>query len=106
METWDYKLPDSYSISGIDFQKDWNQTLIVKINEIALKIKADYPKRLVVASQLKPLIESLMYYEDEKIGTNYRVIFTENEMNTILVEGEQLYVLNFPKNYEKTTSII
>jgi hypothetical protein len=60
--------------------RDWNQTLITKLNQISAQIHKSTNRgganTIVIAPENLPLIESLEYYniETKKIGNRYDVI--------------------------------
>lgn len=94
METWDYKMPDNYVDHGM-CQSDWNQTFGTAINALSKDISNNELKRLVVPTQLKPLIDSLVLSGHDIFTNKYRVIYIESDMNNILVEGKSLYIINY-----------
>jgi len=97
METWDYKI-----VEGLEFvsQTEWNQTLILKIDEVSLMTKNAAVKNLVVPKQLMQLINTLNNYQDGTLKNKYQsyhIVETElSKINCLLIEGEQLFILNYP----------
>jgi hypothetical protein len=83
---WDYEVEFKAPYT----QKDWNQTLINKINQLSLQIHKSTFKGsancIVIPSYLKKLIESLEYYNNGVISGKYRVIIDDTiEYDTIFV---------------------
>ncbi len=93
MEKWNYKLPIPQPMW--DAQADWNQSLITKFNMLSVGV---HEKTLIkVPNKFKPLIESLMYYDntDSSIGNKYIVEFINSDDNIINVGNKELEVENF-----------
>lgn len=86
MEKWNHK-------TKIGAQKDWNQTLVTMLNVVS-KGKIS-PIITLVPSQLEPLIKSLLFYNNGKIGDRYEIRFTPSDTNVIDVGGVELEIENF-----------
>jgi ubiquinone biosynthesis protein COQ9 len=94
MKTWDYKIAD-----GLEFvsQDEWNQTLIIRIDEVAYKTKFSELRNIVVPKQLMTIVSNLKDYSNGILKNKYTIIESElSKMNCLLIEGEQLYILNYP----------
>lgn len=92
---WSYTIPENIKNLFAE-QKDWNQTLITKINEVSAMIVRNTDSReFVVESspEILNIIETLEYYnpESKKIGNRYDVV-TNNYMpiNEIYVFSKDL----------------
>jgi hypothetical protein len=89
---WDYQgakeLVETISYS----QKDWNQTLMTRINYIGAHIyqssRRGGPNTVKLHPSLMPLIETLEYYnkDDNKIGGRFNVIVNDE------VEHDTIYI--------------
>ncbi len=80
--SWDYKgynNPEYKNENGdsyFDLQKDWNQTLLTKINQTAANIFKDSnggPNVILISPVLQPLLESLEYMKTPKIPTEHLI---------------------------------
>lgn len=93
MEKWDYKLPIPQPMW--DGQTDWNQTLITKFNMLSVGVHETI--LIKVPNKLKPIIESLAFYDntDSSIGSKYIVKFIDSDNNIISVGDKELEVENF-----------
>jgi hypothetical protein len=90
IEKWDYKVePVIYP------QKDWNETLIVKLNK--LSVNKGYDIVVLIPNKFKPLIESLERYDPiiKKIGHRFNAIFVNEDSNIIMVGYEELEIVNY-----------
>lgn len=91
---WDYLGWKLFNRTGTYDQKDWNQTLLTKINQTSANIiKGTHvggANTIQLNSSLKPLINDLEYYFDENrtICDRYKVIFDEG------ITHEVIYVYN------------
>ena len=90
---WDYKGWMNMSYPNPDFQNDWNQTLLTKINQTSAMIcKTSYyggANFIQLNSKLLPLIETLEYYNPVLKSLNGRyavVVNDELEDNVIFLE--------------------
>lgn len=100
MEKWNYEAPEN--ISGVISQSDWNSTLITAFNCVA-KNNNMYHKsccETFVPIKFKNLIESLFFYDDaeQMVSEKYKIIFIEDELSVITIEGCELEILNFKDN--------
>lgn len=68
-------------------QKNWNQTLITKLNQIS--VDKDKPVEVVIHENLKPLIDSLL------ITDGYEFRYTNDGENRIRVGDNYIEVLNY-----------
>jgi len=80
---WDYNGLEQYKVKDITiFQKEWNQTLITKINQISAQISQATltgPAKIIKTHpHLKKLFETLEYYKDGDILGRYMVEYDEN----------------------------
>ena len=98
MEQWNYKMPDRYD-KGM--QMNWNQTLTTAFNRTAEDTVP--PVFVYCPYRFKPLIETLVFYKENRIGDNYFVIFVEADSNLIKIGESHLEILNFdpPQTYKK-----
>ena len=102
MKKWKYNRPiGAYGIW--ETQKDWNETLLIKINAIAGKNCGqivDRPIKLKVPNKFKSLIEGLSYYKSNNcLGHRYVVEFIETDRNIIDVSGFPLKIINFTEDH-------
>ena len=84
-ENWDYS---NYDIN-LYSQKDWNQTLITRVNQISAQINKSTliggANQIIVNPKLKYIFNSLDYYqvlpdfENGTLGGRYEVIYHENQ---------------------------
>ena len=97
MYKWNYVCPTTPFFGE---QKDWNQTLITKFNQISAenkdKVWRDKDGLILVHVPIKAkhLIESFEYFKDGKIGSKYTVRFIESEKPIIEVGGFVLEIEN------------
>ncbi len=90
--TWDYSGYDPHP--AFNYQKDWNQTLVTKINFISAKIlqssKFKGADTLEINPKLLSLFETLYYYDtaNKILSERYNVIVNPD------VEGDTIYVYN------------
>ncbi len=93
IEKWSYKVPSPIPI--FDNQKDWNQTLITKFNELLVGTRGEII--IKVPNKFKHLIESLFYYDsiNFRIGTRFIIEFFESENNIIYVGYHELEIEDF-----------
>lgn len=91
--TWDYKVPNNYAA---DLQRDWNQTIVSKFNEIVAgeQIKEN-PVHLTVPVMFNELITSLEYFYNGRIGEKYIVEFVKRPEKVIMVGVIPLQIINF-----------
>lgn len=95
MEKWSYAPPTQRLWAT---QTDWNQTLIVKFNELSRDVHEIV--MVEVPNQFRELIESLEFYDESNltIGTKYVVKFITSDNDTINVGSEELGITDFLKN--------
>ena len=101
MNKWNYKKPDGCTW---DTQEEWNQTLYVKLNEVAVSNRdriIERPFQLKIPNKFKPLIESLEYYSNNKIGPRYVVEFIESDYDIIGIGDYGLEIINYLNDYSK-----
>lgn len=104
---WDYKIPKEYNIFD-DAQNDWNQTLVTKINEIAIYRSQYYDKKgikkpdspLKVPLQFVNLLNSLVYYDKKNniLGGRYNVLLMWSTVDYIELDGFKVKILNYEEN--------
>ena len=92
---WNY-LP----INGkTEYQEDWNQTLLTRINLVSANI---YQKSIIdganiieINSKLMPLIKTLEYYNplDNLIANKYKVIINDDAEDEIIYVYRIVYVI-------------
>lgn len=76
--TWDYKTPSNLKAFFVE-PKDWNQTLITKINELSTAImQRSYSNdgfEVVVSPEALEILKTFEYYDDENktIGVRYKI---------------------------------
>ena len=90
MEKWNYLMPIG---SNEELQIHWNQTLNTMLNVVS-KDK-EIPVLIKVPNKLKPIVESLMFYKNNKIGDRYTVEFIDIDSNIIDISDSKLEVENF-----------
>lgn len=94
MNKWNYaEMQNKENYFGS--QKDWNQTLISMINQVSDK---KYPTTLLVSRNLKPLIKTLLYYNEPDLGKlseKYYVEFIDSSDNIITIDDKQLLIENY-----------
>lgn len=83
-----------YLFDGIP-NDDWNQTLVTYIN--VLCETPTYPKRIDVPNKFKPLIESLLLYneDEERIGSLYDVFYITSDIDYIKIDDNKLFIKNY-----------
>lgn len=94
---WNYEIPDNY-----EYQKDWNQTLYVKFNQISLQLYGDVNHSMTITcpNNFRNLINSLeLYYGDDHgfYKSNYKLIFVDDILSdSILFDDKvELRILNY-----------
>lgn len=94
---WDYVIPDNYQ-----YQKDWNQTLYVKFNQISKELYGLVNHEMIIKcpSKFINLINSLELYWGDKHGfykSNYKLIFVDDTLSdSILFDDKvELKILNY-----------
>jgi hypothetical protein len=101
---WDYLQHKEIKNNITDYQLDWNQTLLTKINMIASQIRRSSrrygPDTIEVSPKLEPLIETLQFYnkETKQLGSKYNIkINDEIEDNTMFLyhSDEDIVVIPF-----------
>jgi len=107
---WDYlggkKLAETIGYS----QNDWNQTLIVRINNIGALIyqssRIGGPNTLKLHPSLMPLIETLEYYnkDENKIGGRFNIITDDKVEQDIIYVYHSDEILSIPIITEATDS--
>ena len=90
MKKWNYLLPEGFDK---DMQNAWNQTLVTKLNSLVKEINT--PITINVSNKLKPIIEDLAFYSNNKIGDKYIVNFINEDSNVIHVSGIILEIENY-----------
>lgn len=80
---WDYEGWKGTSSPSFFTQKDWNQTLITKINQISAQIHQYTLKgganTIIVSPEIFCVIEDLEYFDKDKMSIGrYKVIIYEN----------------------------
>ena len=90
---WNYKEHITNNSLGFS-QNDWNQTLITKVHQISAKIhqhtRIGGANRVVLCSKLKPLIETLHFYNNGFLSSRYKVIVDDSlDFDTILVYNDE-----------------
>lgn len=93
IKTWDYLGYQKLGIKEMDNNGDvdWNNTLITRFNGITNMTGG----HIRVPNNLKPLIESMMLFDGEKLSDKYTIEFTEDNSDTIDVCGTPLKIENY-----------
>jgi hypothetical protein len=93
MESWNYEKPHYGD------QLDWNQTLVTALNCIVSENNLSHKSKIetIVPIKFKPLIESLIFYNNDMIGDKYCIHFIDENFDEILIEECVLDILNFDK---------
>ncbi len=107
---WDY-LGCKELVETIGYsQNDWNQTLIVRINNIGALIyqssRRGGPNTLKLHPSLMPLIETLEYYnkDENKIGGRFNIITDDKVEQDIIYVYHSDEILSIPIITEATDS--
>ena len=90
MEKWNYSLPEGTDKS---LQIDWNQTLVTKLNSLSKEIVGT--TIVYIPIKLKPIIETLSFYFDGKIGDKYIVNFIDEDSSIIYISDIGLQIENY-----------
>lgn len=90
MEKWNYSLPEGTDKS---LQIDWNQTLVTKLNSLSKEIVGT--TIVYIPIKLKPIIETLSFYCDGKIGDKYIVNFIDEDSSIIYISDIGLQIENY-----------
>lgn len=111
--TWNYNTWSKISFMVNPKQNDWNQTLMTKMNILRNMIKRFYlldtPGLITISENLRPLINTLEYYNEDEIKFilgkkyNYKVKFTDEHENLIFFtyldyELKVIPVFSYPEN--------
>lgn len=104
--TWDYKGWGEYSSPTPYTQKNWNQTLVTKINQCSAHIyKASYvggATHIIIHPSKTSLIESLEYYKDGSLSGKYKVEVDDSiGTNIIFVTNKDFLSKKFIATHEK-----
>lgn len=87
---WDYNGWKSNAFSGSLTQRDWNQTLITKINQISAQIHQATLRgganTIVVSPEIEKVFKTIEYYKvkDKSVGGRYKVI-VDNEIDPMSI---------------------
>jgi hypothetical protein len=95
--TWDYNPPEGFKYYE-GYQEDWNQTLLIKLNEIYVERGFESQCILVkVPIKFINLINSLFYMNKDRnmLGDKYFIEFRDYDSNIIFMESYRLEILNF-----------
>ena len=84
----------SYKAQEEKYQRDWNHTLLLSINNLTRHI-AKFPIIIKVPSKFKDIIETLIFYKNGVICDKYKVEFIEEDINIIKVLEHELEIINF-----------
>lgn len=120
--TWDYNYQEYSKVLGL--QKDWNQTLITKINQMSAmifqKTHRGGANKIKINSILLPLFKDLEYfniddYNEMSLAGRYRItiddslpkniVFLSHETQDILDAKENNRVFCFRKSNEENSDI-
>lgn len=84
---WNYKIPPPVQLWNS--QKDWNQTLHTKLNELSVEVNGEIEIKSPV--RFKSLFESLEFYDSKsnKLGNRFNFSFFSSDENVIYV-GDNL----------------
>jgi len=103
-KTWNYN-PNSITSNFAGLQRDWNQTLVTKFNQIhAERSEFTLERTMKVPVKFKPILESLFFYnngeypnaeEHPNIDHRFGVEYIDSDSNVIEFMGEELEILNF-----------
>jgi len=97
-KTWSYnpytRIPD---FAGL--QRDWNQTLLAKFNQIhAERCEFTLERTMKVPVKFKPIFETLYFYNIEEhpnIDRRFSVEYIDSNSNVIEFMGMELEILNY-----------
>lgn len=100
--SWNYKVPIEYiKDNDLDFQNDWNQTLMTTLNVIIHSENLlDINVICLTPNKYQVLIESLFFYDKETMMyKNYKFEFIESNDNVIKINNNiELKILNYENN--------
>ena len=94
--TWDYTGWERAGDGFFGTIKDWNQTIITKINELSAHIHQKTLRGggnvLECGTNLEFIFNDLEYYDSEEqmVGARYNVIFKEELQSTIRVYNDEV----------------
>lgn len=98
---WDYN-GLNYSDNKEWNQHDWNQTILVVLNDIVSKNYLELPIKLVISKELKELINDIDYINKTGIGNKYIITYEKlDDKNVILIINDFQVIKLFVDNYNK-----
>lgn len=95
--TWNYNSWKETNVSFFATQKDWNQTLITRFNEIHATHYWGKENLVKVPIKYKDIIKCFEYYNpiDNKIGSLYTVEFIDSDENKIFIDHHFVEIIGY-----------
>jgi len=98
---WDYQQPIKGKNIFYGVQKDWNQTIVTKLNQLHAHHRpfdGGYPIKILSPSRFKEIFDSLYFYDKKTslIAEKYLIEYIESDVDYLLFNNQsKITIKNF-----------